>query len=101
MRRAFVYCVLAACGGGPALQNVPRPNPAVVAGIAAGAAAAATIANPSAAGKIKEQEKLSEKRPVKVKETIPGDVLDRMDRGEDAPPDRAESKPDAGSARTP
>jgi hypothetical protein len=81
MRRFVLALTLAACGGGPVLQNLPRPNPAVVAGIAAGAAAAATVANPGAAGKPKETEKpLSERQPVRVKETIPGDVLDRMEQ---------------------
>lgn len=83
MRRLIYPLVLAACGGPPVLSHLPRPDPAVVAGIAAGAAAAATLANPSAAGRPKEKERpLADKKPIKVRETMPPEVLDRLDRAE-------------------
>jgi len=78
----------ASCGGGPLLQNVPRPNAAVMAGIAAGAAAAVTVANPGAAARLQEQKnaKIGE-QPVENEETIPLDLLDRMDAADQQPPD--------------
>lgn len=74
---------LAACGGGPApiLRNVPQPNTAAVAGAAAAVAGAATLASPQDAAKRQEKNKApDEKRPIKVKESVPSDVLDRLDR---------------------
>lgn len=69
------------CGcGGPALQNVPKPDPAIVAGIAAGVAGAATLADPQGAAKHQEQKKpTKDKRPVKAGPTVPSDVFDRLD----------------------
>jgi hypothetical protein len=59
-----------------------------VAGVAAAAAAAATLADPQAAGRRQEQKNKGEpdNRGVEVKETVPSDVLDRLDH-----------KPDTGS----
>jgi hypothetical protein len=78
---------LAACGGGPdpILRNVPQPNKAVAAGAAAADAGAATLASPHDAAKRQEQNKVSdEKRPIKVKQTVPSDVLDRLDAKQQA-----------------
>jgi hypothetical protein len=84
MRYFLVACLgwLAACGGGPALRNVPQPNPAVVAGAAAAIAGAATLANPQgAAQNAAEKNKPSgEKRPMKSGPSVPADVLDRLDQ---------------------
>lgn len=77
------------CGcGEPILKNAPKPDPGAVAGVAAAAAAAATLADPQAAGRRQEQKNKGEpdNRGVEVKETVPADVLDRLDH-----------KPDAGS----
>jgi hypothetical protein len=76
---AMVVAALGACGG-PVLQNVPKPDPAIVAGLAAGAAGAATLANPDAAARIQEAKKPErDPRPVATKETVPSGVLDRLD----------------------
>lgn len=75
--------LLGACGG-PVLANAPRPNPAVVAGVAAATAAAITLANPDAAARnASEVEKNGqvERGPASTgpRETAPADVLDRLD----------------------
>lgn len=72
--------MLCACGE-PILKNAPKPPVAAVAGVAAAAAAAATLAAPDAAAKRQEQTQQSEPdlRGVEVKETVPADVLDRLD----------------------
>lgn len=73
--------LLCACGE-PILRNAPKPDPGVVAGVAAAAAAAATLASPQAAAKQQEQRTQGEPddRGVEVKETVPADVFDRLDR---------------------
>jgi hypothetical protein len=78
---------LAACGAGPdpILRNVPQPNTAAVAGAAAAVAGAATLASPHDAAKRQEKNKVpDEKKPVKVKENVPSDVLDRLDAKQQA-----------------
>jgi hypothetical protein len=78
-----VWIVLALCAcGEPILRNAPKPDPGVVAGVAAAAAAAATLAAPDAAAKKQEQKTKGEPddRGVEVKETVPADVFDRLDR---------------------
>jgi hypothetical protein len=52
-----------------------------VAGVAGAAAAAATLANPAAAAQKQEQKDKAEpnNRAVDVTETVPSDVLDRLD----------------------
>jgi hypothetical protein len=71
--------VVAACGP-PIARNVPQPNTAAAAGIAAGAAAAITLADPQAAARQQEERKIEdEKRPQRVKSTVPADVFDRLD----------------------
>jgi len=86
---------LAACGGGPdpILRNVPQPNKAAAAGAAAAIAGAATLASPHDAAKRQEKNKTpDEKKPMKVKQTVPSDVLDRLDAKQ-----KAEGSPDGGS----
>jgi hypothetical protein len=81
--------ILGSCGG-PVLQNAPRPDPGVVAGIAAAVAAAATIADPAAAGKRPESPRVNQSEAAPGhRETVPPEVLDRldaMDRPSDAGP---------------
>ncbi len=81
--------VLAACGGGPdpILRNVPQPNTAAAAGAAAAIAGAATLASPHDAAKRQEKNKSpDEKKPVQVHESVPADVLDRLDAKPSPPP---------------
>lgn len=82
----------AACGP-PALQNAPRPNPAVVAGAAAAVAGAATLANPDGAARKQEQKKETDRTPTgePVTTTVPADVLDRLDAAKRAGPDRGKA----------
>jgi hypothetical protein len=84
--RAALLVLLAACGGQPALANAPHPNNAAVAGGAAAAAAAITLASPDSAKPEKPTEK--PKDAIEVKESVPSDVLDRLDHqpATDAPP---------------
>jgi hypothetical protein len=79
-----VVVVATACNKGPVLQNAPKPNPTAVAGVAAGVAAAATLADPQAAKKAEARE--AEARQggaadlrTRSQPTIPADVFDRMD----------------------
>ena len=75
---------LAACGAAnqPVLGGVPRVNPAGVAGVAAAAAAAITLASPSSR-QPKPEDKINENtKPQKVDESVPSDVLDRLDEQE-------------------
>jgi hypothetical protein len=79
LRACLVMLFLAGCGG-PALQNVPKPDPAVVAGAAAAVAGAATLANPDGAAARQEQKKpVKDKKPMKSGGTVPADVFDRLD----------------------
>ncbi|MBK9036717.1 MAG: hypothetical protein IPL61_36615 [Myxococcales bacterium] len=82
MRRIFcVLAVAAACGGGPALRNAPRPDPAVVAAAATAVATAATIADPQGAARKAEQKGgRPEGHVVGGDRSMPADVLDRLDR---------------------
>jgi len=82
---AWVLVLLCACGE-PILKNAPKPDPGAVAGVAAAAAAAATLASPDYAAKKQEEKKAGEPegRGVEVKQTVPGDVFDRLDHGSDA-----------------
>jgi hypothetical protein len=80
---AFVPLVATGCGGGTVLGGLPRPNPTVMAGIAAAAATAATIADPGAAGRIYEEGRVKHlNRADGDSETIPLDVLDRLDEAD-------------------
>jgi hypothetical protein len=75
-----ILSTLAACGGQPALANAPHPDPGTVAGIAAAAAAAATLADPNAASRKPEKRVDDNKREVEVKENVPSAVFDRLDQ---------------------
>jgi hypothetical protein len=83
MKAALAWVSFAALGcGGPLLQNVPHPNNAAMGAGFAGAAAAATAISPAAAQKNVEAANKAgarDKKPVDVKETVPRDVLDRLD----------------------
>ena len=88
---------LGACGE-PILRNAPRPNTAAAAGVAAGAAAAITLADPNAAAKHAESAKTpDEKKPQKSGPSVPADVLDRLDEkgsgGSAAEPKREPAQP--------
>ena len=83
--RWIALVVVAACGAEPKqpfLANAPHPDNAAVAGVAAGAAAAAVLADPNAAtrGKPEKPKDDGEKQPIDVKETVPAGVLDRADQ---------------------
>jgi hypothetical protein len=93
---AIALVVVAGCGAAPnqpVLANAPRPNPAAVAGVAAGAAAAITLADPDAASRGPEKKQDVPKKEIQVKENVPADVLDRMDQ-------RAASNGDDANATT-
>jgi hypothetical protein len=77
----MAIAALGACGGPPALQNAPRPNPAIVAGAAAAVAGAATLADPDGAARKQEEKRDgdAEKKAKKTREHVPSDVLDRLD----------------------
>jgi len=95
--RAIVFVLLAACGAQPnqpILANAPRPNPAAVAGGAAAAAAALTLASPDSHQPEKKQ--VQEKKAVKVKESVPAGVLDRLDSAGSASSDASTT----GNAKT-
>lgn len=105
MRRALAFSLLVAtgaCGGQPIGSKLPRPDPTVVAGTAAVIAGAATLANPNAAGRKPEAPSVGvERRTVKT-ESMPGDVLGRLEDAEqrgEVPEERAPvSGVDAGAA---
>jgi hypothetical protein len=88
MKRSILAALLlCACGPRPLLENVPRPDPAVAAAIAVGAAAAATAADPQGGTRQKEAARVEpEARLPRNRETIPGDVLDRLDQAERGEP---------------
>lgn len=81
MRFLLIMSCLIGCGGS-VLQNVPQPNPAVVAGAAAALAGAATLASPDGADRksIEANRPTASLRPQKSGPTVPADVLDRLDR---------------------
>ena len=86
MRRlSAALMFVCACGGPPVLAGAPRPDPGVVAAIAAAVATGATIADPSSAGKKPEAARVSQSEAAGGKrETVPSDVLDRLDAAEKA-----------------
>ena len=84
MRTAILLvAALAGCGGPPALQNAPRPNPSAVAGAAAAVAGAAALADPDGAAQKANAEQnkdnVDKDRTQKVTETVPEDVFDKLD----------------------
>jgi len=67
------------------LAGAPRPDPGVVAAIAAAVATGATIADPASAGKKPEAARINQSdAPAGKRETVPSDVLDRLDAAEKA-----------------
>jgi hypothetical protein len=103
MRRHLSIVVLLCACGEPILKNAPKPDPGSVAGVAAAAAAAATLASPEAAARRQEQLQKGEpdNRGVKVKETVPADVLDRLDHATDAGVDGGQAQGSASAGDTP
>ena len=102
--RRIALLLVAACGAQPnqpMLANAPRPNPAAVAGGAAAVAGAITLADPDAASRKTEKKQDENKKPVKVKENVPKDVLDRLDKQEAAAPARAKDAKQATPASEP
>lgn len=83
---AIVALSLAACGGGPALQNVPQPATSTAAGLGAAAAAAATLADPNINRTPEKKTPVKSNRPVASGGTVPDDVFDRLDDGQAPPP---------------
>ena len=80
----LLLLVLVSCGP-PVLNNLPRPDPAVVAAGAAAVAGAATLADPDGAAKHQEQKKDTDQhgpRDVEVNQSVPADVLDRLDHAQ-------------------
>lgn len=82
-RIGWIAVVMSFACSEPVLKNAPKPDPGTVAGVAAAAAAAATLAAPDAAAKRQETKKNSDEQNnegVPVKETVPSDVFDRLDK---------------------
>ena len=86
MRHIGVIALFVTACGPPVARNIPTPNKAAAAGVAAGAAAALTLADPKAAAAKAESAKVEdEKKPQKSKGTVPADVLDRLDAQKTSP----------------
>lgn len=86
LTRTVWTLALAGCGG-PALQNAPRPDPGHVAAVAAGAAAAMTLADPDGHARKKEKDGPSNgagEGGTRKRKHVPHDVLDRLDKAEAA-----------------
>jgi hypothetical protein len=84
---APLLLALAACGGAPLLANAPHPNNGAIAGVAAAAAAAVTLASPGSVNQKPEQKVDENTRPQTVTESVPSAVFDRLDaQGSAAPP---------------
>lgn len=100
---ALVLLLVACCGAPdkPLLANAPRPNPAYVAGAAAATAAAITLASPDTAGRRPEKNQDTEKAPIKVKENVPADVLDRLDKTKPAPAEKPTPAPETTKPNAP
>jgi hypothetical protein len=80
----LLLSLAAACGATqqPLLSHAPAPNPGAVAGVAAVAAAAITLASPGAANQKPEDKVNADTKPQQVNESVPADVLDRLDEKE-------------------
>ncbi len=81
MRECLIAVMVALGGcGGPALQNAPHPNNAMMAGGFAAAAAAVTLASPHDAAKKAEGDKVTpDTKPQAVKQQVPAGVFDRLE----------------------
>ncbi|HEY4242968.1 MAG TPA: hypothetical protein VGM88_24300 [Kofleriaceae bacterium] len=108
--RAILFLMLASCigsAGDPMLRGAPRPSTGGMAAAAAGIAGAATLAAPDAAARNNaETRKAYDRQNVKgvtVKETVPGDVLDRADaqKQQAAAPVAAPAAPVANGSAAP
>jgi hypothetical protein len=67
------------------LQNAPTPDPAHVAAVAAGTAAALTLADPDGHARKREKDRPqneTREREGKKTEHVPHDVLDRIDQAD-------------------
>lgn len=83
----LVMALAAGCSE-PILKNAPHPPASQVAGVAAAAATAVTLANPDAAAHKSEEAQRAAAPPPQtraVHESIPADVLDRLDHVRAAP----------------
>ncbi len=90
--RLLLVVALAAGCSEPILKNAPRPPASHVAGVAAAAATVVTLADPDAAAHKAAQERRAGTPPartVDTHETVPADVLDRLDRARPAAPQPA------------
>lgn len=97
--RWYIWIPIALCAcGEPLLRNVPKADPATVAGIAAAAATAATLADPQGAAARQEvkNQREPDNRGIEVKETVPADVLDRLDDQPQTADAQAPLPPDQG-----
>ena len=98
--RAVALVLLAACGGQPALANMPHPDNAAVAGAAAAVAGAAVLADPNAASRQPEKKKVDDNQnAVEVKEHVPASVFDHLEQGQPLPPDATRPVPAAATKK--
>lgn len=84
--RLLLVMALAAGCSEPLLKNAPKPPTGQVAGVAAAAAVAATLADPDAAARKGENAEAAGAPPPRTRpthESIPADVFDRLDRARD------------------
>jgi hypothetical protein len=82
---AVVIGAIGSACGPPVLHNAPRPDPTLAAAAAAAAATAATLADPDGAAKHQEQKNDSAQSPPRgheVDQSVPPDVLDRLDQAQ-------------------
>jgi hypothetical protein len=116
LRRSIFVVMLsfvAACAADPALRNAPHPSAAGAAGVAAVAAAAMTMASPQGAQASAEAANAAgavpDDRGIKVKQTVPSAVFDRLDEAEarpapvlvsDPPADPVVQAPEPGQTTT-
>jgi len=90
-----------ACSGQPLGSKLPRPNSKKVAIGAAAVATAITLADPARAGRKPEQDGNSKKqRGFRSEESVPEEVLDRLDRERDAGSPCIEDETTAQGRRT-
>jgi len=85
----MIAMLLAGCGGGPMLRNVPRANPSYVAAGAAALAGAMTVADPDAAAARAEDDSagcVPISPPMHVSRYIPESAFDELDAIQASPP---------------
>ncbi len=93
MTKLVALALLAGCGGSPLLANAPHPNNAAVAGVAAAAAAAMTLADPNGTTFKRETLTPDQQKEVDSHATVPTDVLDRLDNGPTKPATKPKQEP--------